>query len=72
VYRADQYTVLSRGHDKMKKAHEEAAAYRLHFKRCAGVGVCQDIGHPGGPKRSMSQSMGLSIAEASPTSFPRP
>ena len=48
VYRIGQYAVLSRGHDMMEKAHEEAAAYRLHFKRCPGVGVCEDIGHPGG------------------------
>ena len=65
VYRSGQYTVLSRGHDMMEKAHEEAAAYRLHFKRCPGVGICQDIGHPGGPKRSMAQAMNpLSPARA--------
>lgn len=57
TYRAGTYTVLSRGYDMMEKAHEEAAAYRLHFKHCAGVGVCRDIGHPGGPKRSMSQAI---------------
>jgi hypothetical protein len=57
VYGVGKFTILSRGHDMMKKAHEEAAAYRLHFKRCAGVGVCADIGHPGGPRRSMAQAL---------------
>ena len=62
VYRRGQFAVLSRGHDMMKKAHEEASAYRLHFKRCAGVGRCDDIGYPGGPRRSMAE--GLRIAPA--------
>ena len=66
TYRQGQYTVLSRGHDMMEKAHDEAAAYRLHFKRCPGVGICNDIGHPGGPKRSMSQAMGQRIQESVP------
>lgn len=64
VYRRGQFTVLSRGHDMMKKAHEEAAAYRLHFKRCTGAGNCNQIGHPGGPRRSMAQ--GIRPAPASP------
>jgi hypothetical protein len=45
----------------MKKAHEEAAAYRLHFKRCLGVGRCEDIGHPGGPRRSRAQALGPAL-----------
>jgi hypothetical protein len=57
VYRRGRFTVLSRGHDMMGKAHGEAAAYRLHFKRCAGVGTCDDIGHPGGPRRSRAQAI---------------
>jgi hypothetical protein len=57
VYRVGTFTILSRGHDMMKKAHDEAGAYRLHFKRCGGVGVCADIGHPGGPRRSMAQAL---------------
>jgi hypothetical protein len=61
-YSAGQFTVLSRGHDMMQKAHEEAAAYRLHFKRCEGVGRCQDIGHPGGPRRSLAQALAASGA----------
>ena len=67
VYPLGSYTVLSRGHDMMRKAHEEAAAYRLHFKACAGVGACQDIGHPGGPRRSMREATGLRIPSPSAT-----
>lgn len=75
VYGSGQFTILSRGHDMMKKAHEEAAAYRLHFKRCAGVGLCQDIGHPGGPKRSMAQALSKplgTVAEPAPLVDRRP
>lgn len=61
MYGRGRFVVLSRGHDMMEKAHEEAAAYRRHFQQCAGVGVCDDIGHPGGPKRSMAQ--GRSMAQ---------
>lgn len=72
IYRQGNFVVLSRGHDMMKKAHEEAAAYRLHFKRCPGVGVCEDIGHPGGPKRSHAQRLTESEAHApgAPTHWP--
>jgi hypothetical protein len=66
MYGRGTFVVLSRGHDMMAKAHEEAAAYRRHFQQCAGVGICDDIGHPGGPKRSMAQgrSMALTLAPA--------
>ncbi len=72
LYHRGTFVVLSRGHDMMKKAHEEAAAYRLHFKRCPGLGVCQDIGHPGGPKRSHAQRLTESEAQApeAPTHSP--
>jgi hypothetical protein len=70
LIQAQQFVVLSRGHDMMRKAHEEAAAYRLHFKRCAGVGVCQDMGHPGGPKRSQSQKLSTAVPDSAPASRP--
>ncbi len=53
------YVVLSRRYDMMKKASEDLAAYRRHFKQCPGVGRCADIGHPGGPKRGRAQAMSL-------------
>jgi hypothetical protein len=59
VFRHADFAVLSRRHDMMKKAHEEAAAYRLHFKRCEGAGICQDVGHPGGPRRSARDGASL-------------
>ncbi len=65
AYSRGQFTVLSRGYDMMKKAHEEAAAYRLHFKRCLGVGICEEIGHPGGPRRSRSQALTTPMRAAS-------
>ena len=58
-YRASDFTVLSRGHDMMKKARDEFSGYRFHFKTCLGVGRCADIGHPGGPRRSMREGIGL-------------
>jgi hypothetical protein len=72
VYRRGQFTVLSRGYDMMKKAHEEAAAYRLHFKRCTGVGNCNDIGHPGGPRRSMAQGIRPAPASLRPDELATP
>lgn len=48
--------VLARGYDMMGKAYGDYQAYRLHFRDCAGVGRCMDIGHPGGPRRSAAQS----------------
>jgi hypothetical protein len=72
MYRRGQFTLLSRGHDMMRKAHEEAAAYRLHFKRCAGVGICEEMGHPGGPKRSRAQALGPDAAGPSPSEVTSP
>ncbi len=51
------YLILARGFDMMGKAYGEYTAYRRHFRTCPGVGVCQDLGHPGGPRRSRAQAM---------------
>jgi hypothetical protein len=71
MYGRGRFVVLSRGHDKMEKAHEEAVTYRRHFQRCAGVGICDDIGHPGGAKRSMAHGRSMAQAPA-PVLAPAP
>ena len=69
-YSRNQFTVLSRGYDMMGKAHADLSAYRRHFKTCPGVGVCLDIGHPGGPRRSTAQALGDQVTQPAPNRRP--